>query len=122
MPVPLFLVSYEEGANGQVDNVYRRMRIKGESIERQWPDAKMSPNLKRKVADKPADDIEFLEATIYDAGRGDYCYHVIWKEGRCGVIDWHKLFLKIFLQLFFLCFYCVYELPFLISIIINCIV
>ncbi len=86
VPVPLFLVSYEEGANGQVDNVYRRMRIKGESIERQWPDAKMSPNLKRKVADKPADDIEFLEATIYDAGRGDYCYHVIWKEGKEEIV------------------------------------
>ena len=35
IPVPLFLVSYEEGANGQVDNVYRKMRIKGESIARQ---------------------------------------------------------------------------------------
>jgi hypothetical protein len=42
VPVPLFLVSYEEGANGQVDNVYRRMRMKAESISRQWPDAKMS--------------------------------------------------------------------------------
>ena len=38
IPVPMFLVSYEEGANGQVDNVYRRMRMKGESIQRQWPD------------------------------------------------------------------------------------
>ncbi len=39
IPVPQFLVSFEEGANGQVDNVYRRMRLKGESIMRQWPDA-----------------------------------------------------------------------------------
>jgi len=38
IPVPQFLVSFEEGANGQVDNVYRRMRLKGESIMRQWPD------------------------------------------------------------------------------------
>ena len=82
VPVPLFLVSYEEGANGQVDNVYRRMRLKGESIERQWPDAKLSPNLKRRIEQKPAEEIELLEATIYDAGRGDYCYHVIWKEGK----------------------------------------
>jgi hypothetical protein len=82
VPVPLFLVSYEEGANGQVDNVYRRMRLKGESIERQWPDVKLSPNLKRRIEQKPAEEIELLEATIYDAGRGDYCYHVIWKEGK----------------------------------------
>jgi hypothetical protein len=82
IPVPLFLVCYEEGANGQVDNVYRRMRMKGESIQRQWPDAKISPNLQRKIDDKPSDDIELVEATIFDAKRGDYCYHVIWKEGK----------------------------------------
>ena len=82
VPVPLFLVAYEEGANGQVDNVYRRMRIKGESIIRQWPDAKISPNLQSKIEQKPTDDIELIEATIYDHKRGDYCYHVIWKEGK----------------------------------------
>ncbi len=49
IPVPLFLVSYEEGANGQVDNVYRRMRMKGESIQRQWPDADISDDLKRRI-------------------------------------------------------------------------
>ena len=82
VPVPLFLVSYEEGANGQVDNVYRRMRMKGESIQRQWPDAKIPPDLQRKIDDKPTDDIELLEATIHDHKRGDFCYHVIWKEGK----------------------------------------
>jgi hypothetical protein len=82
IPVPLFLVSYEEGANGQVDNVYRRMRVKGESIQRQWPDANIPDDLKRKIADKPTDDIELLEATIYDVKRGDYCYHVIHKESK----------------------------------------
>ena len=45
IPVPLFLVSYEEGANGQVDNVYRKIRMKGESIIRQWPDAKIPPEM-----------------------------------------------------------------------------
>jgi nucleotide-binding universal stress UspA family protein len=82
IPVPLFLVSYEEGANGQVDNVYRRMRMKGESIQRQWPDANIQDDLARKIADKPTDDIELLEATIYDHKRGDYCYHVIDKLSK----------------------------------------
>ena len=82
IPVPLFLVSYEEGANGQVDNVYRRMRMKGESIVRQWPDATIPPELQRKIADKPTDDVELLEATIYDHKRGDYCYHVIEKSTK----------------------------------------
>jgi hypothetical protein len=82
VPVPLFLVSYEEGANGQVDNVYRRMRMKAESIQRQWPDAKIPDTLQRLIEQKPTDDVELLEATIFDAKRGDYCYHVIWKEGK----------------------------------------
>jgi hypothetical protein len=77
IPVPLFLVSYEEGANGQVDNVYRRMRMKGESIQRQWPDAEIPQDIQRRIEQKPTDDIELLEATIYDHKRGDYCYHVI---------------------------------------------
>ena len=82
IPVPLFLVSYEEGANGQVDNVYRRMRMKAESISRQWPDAQIPDALKRLIADKPTEDVELLEAVIHDHKRGDYCYHVIWKTGK----------------------------------------
>lgn len=86
IPVPLFLVSYEEGANGQVDNVYRRMRIKGESIQRQWPDADIGEDLARKIAEKPTEDVELLEATIYDHKRGDYCYHVIHKETKTELV------------------------------------
>ena len=82
IPVPLFLVSYEEGANGQVDNVYRRMRMKGESIQRQWPDANISADMARRIEQKPTDDVELLEATIYDHKRGDYCYHVIDKTSK----------------------------------------
>lgn len=86
VPVPLFLVTFEEGANGQVDNVYRRMRIKGESIERQWPDAKIPDEMRRKIETKPTDDIELLEATIYDDSRGDYCYHVIDKLSKAELV------------------------------------
>jgi hypothetical protein len=86
IPVPLFLVTYEEGANGQVDNVYRKMRMKGESIERQWPDAKLSDELKRRIADKPTEDVELLEATIFDQKRGDYCYHVIDKISKAEIV------------------------------------
>jgi len=86
IPVPLFLVSYEEGANGQVDNVYRRMRMKAESIQRQWPDAELSDELKRRIADKPSDDVELLEAVIHDHKRGDYCYHVIDKTSKTEIV------------------------------------
>ena len=49
IPVPQYLVSFEEGADGQVDNVYRRIRMKGEAIQRQWPDAEIPQELKQKI-------------------------------------------------------------------------
>jgi hypothetical protein len=86
IPVPQFLVAFEEGANGQVDNVYRRMRIKAESIKRQWTDAELSPDLEKIIAEKPTDDLELIEATVLDQDRGDYCYHVIHKESKTEIV------------------------------------
>ena len=86
VPVPQYLVSIEEGANGQVDNVYRRIRLKGEVIQRQWNDAKIPEELQKKIDDKPTDDVELVEATIFDQKRGDYCYHVIHKESKTELV------------------------------------
>jgi hypothetical protein len=86
IPVPQFLIAFEEGANGQVDNVYRRMRIKGEAVARQWKDAKISGELQKKIDDKPTDDLELIEAVIFDVNRGDYCYHVIHRESKEEIV------------------------------------
>ena len=86
IPVPQYLVSFEEGADGQVDNVYRRIRLKAEVIQRQWPDAKIPEELQKKIDDKPTDDMELVEATIFDQKRGDYCYHVIHKESKSELV------------------------------------
>ena len=86
IPVPQFLVSFEEGAHGQVDNVYRRMKIKAESVQRQWPDAKISDDIKRIINDKPTDELDIIEATVFDQQRGDYCYHVIDKKTKTELV------------------------------------
>ena len=86
IPVPQFLVSFEEGAHGQVDNVYRRMKIKAESVQRQWPDAKISDDIKRIISDKPTDELDIIEATVFDQQRGDYCYHVIDKKTKTELV------------------------------------
>jgi hypothetical protein len=86
IPVPQYLVAFEEGANGQVDNVYRRMRIKGEAIKQQWPDANIDPDLQKMIDDKPTEEIDLIEATIYDYERGDYCYHVIHKKSKSELV------------------------------------
>ena len=84
--VPQYLVSIEEGANGQVDNVYRRIRMKGEAIQVQWPDVKIPADLQKKIDDKPTDDVELIEATVFDQKRGDYCYHLIHKETKSELV------------------------------------
>lgn len=86
IPVPQFLVAFEEGANGQVDNVYRRMRIKGEAISQQWKDAEIPNDLQIKIDNKPTEDFELIEATVFDPKRGDYCYHVIAKESKQEIV------------------------------------
>ena len=86
IPVPMFLVAYEEGANGQVDKVYRKMRMKGESITQQWKDAELSTGVQQRIDSKPTDDVDLLEATVYDAERGDWCYHVIDTASREEIV------------------------------------
>ena len=86
VPIPQYLVAFEEGANGHVDNVYRRIRIKGESIQRQWPEAKIPKELLDKIEQKPTDEIELVEATVFDQKRGDYCYHVIDKNSKQEIL------------------------------------
>jgi len=86
IPVPMFLISYEEGANGQVDKVYRRMRMKGEAITQQWKDAKLSEVITQRIATKPTDDVELLEATVYDSDRGDWSYYVIDKTSKEEIV------------------------------------
>lgn len=86
IPVPMFLISYEEGANGQVDKVYRKMRMKGEAIKQQWRDAEFPTEVAQRLETKPTDDVELLEATVYDSDRGDWCYHVIDKVSKEEIV------------------------------------
>lgn len=86
IPVPQYLVAIEEGANGQVDNVYRRIRMKGEAIQRQWPDAEIPKDVQLKIDQKPTDDVELVEGTVFDQKRGDYCYHVIHKDSKQEIL------------------------------------
>jgi hypothetical protein len=56
------------------------------SIQRQWPDAEIPAALQKKIDDKPTDDVELIEATLFDQKRGDYCYHVIHKESKTELL------------------------------------
>ena len=64
-PVPQYLVALEEGPYGSIDNVYRRMKVRGEAILRQWPDASIPDAVLDLMKNKPGEDVELLEATRY---------------------------------------------------------
>ena len=85
--VPQYLVSIEEGAHGKVDNVYRRMRIKAEAITQHWVGADIPDRLQRMIDEKPTEEVELLEATMYNGDRGDYTYCVIWPAGKAKLIE-----------------------------------
>ena len=81
-PVPQYLVSLEEGPHGGVDNVYRKMRIRGEAIQRQWPDAVIPPKLQDLIDRKPDEEVELVEATVFNVDEDLYCYHLIWPKDK----------------------------------------
>lgn len=80
--VPQYLVSLEEGPYGVVDNVYRKMRVRLDVLQRQWPDAKLSADLQKKVIEKPEEEIELLEATVWSQSLQTYCYHLIYSKDK----------------------------------------
>ncbi len=86
IPIPLFLVSFEEGANGEIDKVYRKMRMKGEAITQQWTDAKLPESVATRIKNKPTDEVDLIEATIKDYEQGDWCYHVIDKHSKEEIV------------------------------------
>jgi hypothetical protein len=80
--VPSYLVALEAGAHGKVDTVYRKLRLKGEAILQQWPDAQIDADLAREIEDKPTEEINLVEATIYRPEENYYCYHLIEPEKK----------------------------------------
>jgi hypothetical protein len=76
-PVPQYLVAFEEGPDGKVDNVFRKLRLKAEAIPYQWKDAVMPDELLKKIEQDPTCEVDLIEATIKDYAKGNYNYHVM---------------------------------------------
>ena len=75
--VPPYLVSFDEGPNATVQNVYRRMRLRPENILRTYPLARLNHRLRRALEDAPDEEVELLEATMYDTKRADYKIYLV---------------------------------------------
>ena len=71
------VVRFEEDEYGRPCNHYRPMKVKGELITKIWKRASISGDLKRKIDEKPQDEIDLLESTVRDLETGKYHYQVI---------------------------------------------
>ena len=78
--IPQYLISIEEGANGKVENVYRKIKVRADVIQRTWPDAVLGEQLKKIIEDKPEEEVHLLEATIYKPELEKWCYHIIYNK------------------------------------------
>tara|TARA_R100000315_G_C5233962_1_gene145070 strand:- start:200 stop:1756 length:1557 start_codon:yes stop_codon:yes gene_type:complete len=85
--IPMYLVCLEEGSNGQVENVYRKMRCRAEQIQSMFPDAKLNQRLTTAVAETPSKEIDLLEATYKDLDSGVYYYCVIAEQDKHKIVD-----------------------------------
>ena len=78
--VPQYLVAFEEGPYGNIDNVFRKLRLKAEAIPQEYPDAQISPQLQDVIDRSPAKEIDLIDAVVFDTDRALFCYHVIWPQ------------------------------------------
>ena len=78
--IPQALVAMEEGPQGTVENVYRKMRVAAENITQIWKDAELPESIKRLVEEKPQEMVNLQESTILDVRDGGYGYYVCHKS------------------------------------------
>ncbi len=82
-------VAFEEGANNEIDSVYREINKKVRLIKQEWEDAELPKRLKEKKDQDPDKKVKLREIT-YKAKREDaagpndlvWYYDVIWEGGE----------------------------------------
>ena len=86
--VPLADVFPEEGPDGSIETVWREHRVPARHIERRWPGADLSQKTQRKVNDRPDEQIDLIEGTVF-APKAKLYYqciierendHIIWTQ------------------------------------------
>jgi hypothetical protein len=80
--VPPYLVRFDEDEFGRPCNVYRKIKIKPELIERLWKGAELNDDLRNALRDKPHEEVELLECTSKDLESGAWWYQVVTLKGE----------------------------------------
>lgn len=78
--VPLHQVSIEQGAHENVENVFRKYRMRAKQIQATWPKANYTDG-QLAIFESPAnDELEILEGCVYEpslSGPKKYCFFVM---------------------------------------------
>lgn len=85
--VPPYLVRFDEDEYGRPRNVYRKMKLKPELIERLWKGAVLNDDLKKAKEQSPHEEVELQECTTYDHDSGKWWYQVITCRGEHEVFS-----------------------------------
>ncbi len=71
--VPSFHIAFEEGPDGSVNTVYRKMKRPFNVLEKEFPDIKIPKEVSDKFTEDVTKKIELLEATYENEGFIYYC-------------------------------------------------
>jgi len=71
--VPSYHISFEEGPNGTVDTVYRKLKRPFNVIQREFPDAEIPDHIVKKYEEDPTQSLEMIEATYTMDNQIHYC-------------------------------------------------
>lgn len=80
--VPAAAVAFDDGPHGTVEGVFCTQKVPGRLIERLYPDARLPPDLARAVREAPEQEVELLQATIYDAAAEDWAMTLLHRASR----------------------------------------
>lgn len=80
--VPLAEVYPEEGPWGTVETMWREHKIPARHVERMWPGAELSAKAKKCANEKPDEELELIEGTVYLPKSGSYTQLVIERDAE----------------------------------------
>lgn len=83
--IPLTELVLEEGPMSTIETTYRELKVKARNILREWPGSQPSVALQKIIHDKPDQDVEFIEAVIFDPKRQSWEGVVVWKKEKHAI-------------------------------------
>lgn len=80
--IPLSEINPEEGPKGTIETNWRKYKLPARLITRVWKGAELTEKLSTMIKANPAEEIEFIEGTVYEPKADKYYHVVIYQEEK----------------------------------------